>query len=696
MSERPTTAALLQQGLFHHRQGQISLAMERYTEALRDDPENAEALYYVAVVACQQGDLETGIDLARRSLSFNIRQPRAHNVLGQALQRQKHYDEALACYDKALEYDPNFVDALANRANLLGETGRHAQAVAAYDKVLALRPGLPQDWCNRGQSLHAIGQLAEAIASYDRALATEPKFALAHNNRADVLRAVGRMEAALDGYTRATQLRPDFAEAHAHRGSILAALGRFDDALAAYDRALAKQPELAGAWLGRANAAFELGQHSEALTAYDKALALKSDFVEALVGRVHVCNALERFSDALEASDRALSLRPDLAEARLGRGIALANMGSHADALASFAQALALQPDMPHALYQTGIVQLECGELAQARANLERAALLAPDDDEIAFSLSQIQLLQGDWEQGFANFERRSNPRRPAYTPLPWPRWSGEPPGDYRLVLLTEQGLGDIVQFSRYATLLASRGYPVALLAHEDMALLLRGLDGVEIVASPEELARDPRPVRWLPLMSVMQQLHLTPESIPAQAPYLAADGARAAAWRERLGSAAFRIGIAWQGRMEGRRAARAAPLSAFAPLAEIPGVRLISLQKTPGSVQIADVAFGDRIEQPLSDTDFSRDALPDIAAVIANLDLVVSIDTMSAHLAGALGRPVFVALRRVADWRWLLDRDDSPWYPSMRLFRQSREGEWGEVFSRIAATARDMLNGPT
>ena len=166
------------------------------------------------MVACQQGDLQTGIDLARRSLSFDARQPRAHNVLGQALQRQKQYDEALACYDTALECDANFVDALANRANLLGETGRHAQAVAAYDKVLALRPGLPQDWCNRGQSLHAIGQLADAIASNDRALALDPKFALAHHNRAEALKDAGRLAEALPGYARAAQLLPHVAEFH--------------------------------------------------------------------------------------------------------------------------------------------------------------------------------------------------------------------------------------------------------------------------------------------------------------------------------------------------------------------------------------------------------------------------------------------------------------------------------------------------
>ena len=192
-----------------------------------------------------------------------------------------------------------------------------------------------------------------------------------------------------------------------------------------------------------------------------------------------------------------------------------------------------------------------------------------------------------------------------------------------------------------------------------------------------------------------MRCLHIRPYSIPSQPNYLAAEPTRVAQWADRLGSG-FKLGIAWQGRTEGKRAARAAALAAFAPLADIPGVRLISLQKAPGSAQIADVVFGDRVERPVDDTDFSPDALPDIAAVMASLDLVVSIDTMSAHLAGALGRPVFVALRRVADWRWLSDRDDSPWYPSMRLFRQSRDGEWGEVFSRIAAAARDMLNRRT
>jgi hypothetical protein len=419
---------------------------------------------------------------------------------------------------------------------------------------------------------------------------------------------------------------------------------------------------------------------------------LRPDFSEFHCNHALALRDAGRPDAALAAIDRAVALRADFAEAHANRGSILANLDRHGEALESFARALALRPDMPAALFGRGVMAMERGQFAQARADLELAAKHAPHDDEIVFALSQIQLLTGDWDQGFANFERRSNPRRPAYPTLPFRRWQGEPPGDYRLALLAEQGLGDTIQFARYAVMLAARSYPVTLLAPAEMAPLLRSLAGVVVAVTPEELARDTRPVRWLPLMSVMQHLRLRPDSIPAQPPYLAAENARAAAWARRLGPGRFKIGIAWQGRMEGKRAARAAALAAFAPLADIPGVRLVSLQKAPGSAQIADVAFADRIETVLDDADFSPDALPDIAALMANLDLVVSIDTLSAHLAGALGRPVFVALRRVADWRWMLERDDSPWYPTMRLFRQTEDGNWKTVFEDMEAALRQML----
>jgi hypothetical protein len=260
-------------------------------------------------------------------------------------------------------------------------------------------------------------------------------------------------------------------------------------------------------------------------------------------------------------------------------------------------------------------------------------------------------------------------------------------------VILTEQGLGDAIQFGRYASLLAARGHAVTVLTQPVLAPLLSSLAGVErVITSVDELAQDLRPFRWVPLMSVPRALHLTPNAIPAQDPYLSVEPSRIAAWGARLGQQGFgqqgfKVGIAWQP----ARRDRSAPLAAFAPLAEIDGVRLISLQKQPGTAQIDHVPFADRIERPADEADTSAGALLDTAAVIMNLDLVVSVDTMAAHLAGALGRPVFVALRHVADWRWMRGRDDSPFYPAMRLFRQPVLGDWNSTFNQIADAVRAL-----
>jgi len=296
-------------------------------------------------------------------------------------------------------------------------------------------------------------------------------------------------------------------------------------------------------------------------------------------------------------------------------------------------------------------------------------------------------LQRGEWRQAWPHYERRVDMANPAYAPLLSRRWNGELPDHHRLVILTEQGLGDAIQFSRYAALLAARGQAVTVLTRPTLQPLLSTLPGVErVVTTTDELARDPRPFRWLPLMSLPRALHVMPNSIPAQEPYLSTDPSRVSAWADRLGKQGFKIGIAW--RTQGRN--KAVPLAEFAPLAEIDGVRLISLQKQPDNVEIEQVVFRDRIERPTDESDLSADALLDIAAIMQNLDLIVSVDTMTAHLAGALGRPVFVALRRVADWRWLHDRSDSPFYPTMRLFRQSVSSSWTDVFADIAdATGR-------
>ncbi len=303
--------------------------------------------------------------------------------------------------------------------------------------------------------------------------------------------------------------------------------------------------------------------------------------------------------------------------------------------------------------------------------------------------------MRGKWAAGFPDYDYRAQAGEPTYAPLPQPRWDGQARAGERLVLVSEQGLGDTIQFCRFAPLLAARGIEVTLLTRRAMAPLLSTLSGVTIATDAEALAQDPRPLRWLPLLSVAGVLGVTPDSVPAEVPYLTAEPARAAAWRARLGTG-FKIGINWASghsdKPHFRR--RDMALADFAAIAALPGVRLISLQKGPATVQLGEVAFGRSVvalnADPAADVDFFLDT----AAVMSGLDLVVTCDTSVAHLAGALARPVFTALPAVADWRWLIGRDDTPWYPTMRLFRQDATRQWQPVFARIAEAVRGLAAG--
>jgi tetratricopeptide (TPR) repeat protein len=545
-AQHPSTAQLLQQGLFHHQRGELAPAMENYTQVLRTDPQNADALYYVAVVACQENQFEQGIGLARRALEAGPPQARVHNLLGKALERQGDPLEAVKAFDAAIALDPNLAEAHGNRAAILAAAGLPDEALAGFDRALALDPAAVADWINRGALLQSIERHDEALESYDKALA----------------------------------LTPDDPTVLFNRANALSMLTRYAEAEAVYDRVIARNPKFAVAYL-------------------QKGLAVKHQ-----------------------------------------------------------------------------------GRLQEARTLLTQAHAMDDKNSEITSALSLLMLLMGDWRRAWPLFEARAQLANRSYEPLEAPRWRGEPPGDFRLVLVSEQGLGDRIHFGRYASLLAGRGYDVTLLAPPQLAPLLRGLPRVErVAASLEEIADDKRRMLWFPLMSVMGALHFTPDAIPAQDAYLQAEPARAERWAERLGRKGCKVGIVWQGTSRGS----AAPLSALAPLADVAGIRLISLQKEVDADTIAQAPFGGGIETPLDAGDLSAEGVLDTAAVMANLDAVVSIDSMPAHLAGALGKPVLVALPFVPDWRWLTEGADTPWYPTMQLYRQDATRDWTPVFQRIA-----------
>jgi hypothetical protein len=432
-----------------------------------------------------------------------------------------------------------------------------------------------------------------------------------------------------------------------------------DEALKSYDRALSLDPKSTVDWINRGALLQDIGRHEEALASYDKAMALTPEDTGILMNRANALSMLGRFTDAEAVYDEVIRRNPKLQIAFTHKGLAVKHQG----------------------------------RFTEARKILEHALTIQKDDAGTAFALGQLMMLMGEWRAGASLFERRAALPRPAYTPLDFPRWQGQSPGDFRLVILSEQGLGDTVHFARYASLLAGRGHAVTLMTRPVLAPLMRTLPGVEkIVTADEELAGDTRRMLWSPLLSLIGALHLMPNAIPDQGPYLSAEPARAATWSERLGQHGVKVGLFWRGHTGGS----AAPLAAFAPMAEIPGVRLISLQKGSAAAEVARVPFGSRIECPLDANDLSPEALLDTAALISVLDLVVSIDSMPAHLAGALGRPVFLALPYIPDWRWLTEREDTPWYPATKLFRQDQARDWATVLGRIAQALRPLVTAKT
>lgn len=711
----PDLSFLLQEAIDLHQQGAIADARKRYAEIIRREPRNVDALYLSGLAQCHLGEFKDAIKHLRRAVTLAPAHADAHNTLSMALRQTGRITDALASSDAAIASDPSFAAAHANRGDILQDLQRPHEALAAYDRALELMPDLVPALINRGSLLQELSRHDEAIASYDSAIALAPDMAEAWLNRSKALHVLGQWDDALASCDRAIEARPDFPPALLARAILLMDGQQFDDALVCLDRALALHPAWPEAQLQRASTLHKKGDSVAALVSCERLIASNPDWVPAWQMHARLLYESLRFDEAMTSIERVLALKPDLADGHAWRGAILIKRNRPADAVTALDRALAIAPDLGAAHIDRGLALHALGRYNEAFEAFERGGRFDGDDPHVQFVIGLTDLLHGRWQHGFRRFERRLEvpgfsllhrrflnagsdidqrfalPREPQDL-RPFPRWNGEMPDDSPLLLETEQGIGDAIQFAGFAAHLARAGHRVQLLTLPILAPLLRTLPGVESVISDAHAVTTLDPKYWLPLMSVPYVLKTQPDSIPFESPYLSADPARVAAWKTRLGSDGFRIGIAWQGNSQNwLDAGRSVPLDAFGALAGIPGVRLISLQKRPGAEQIDQVRFGDRVERIMDESDKSADALLDTAAVLANLDLVVTSDSMLAHLAGALGRPTFIALRRVPDWRWLLDRDDSPFYPTARLFRQSTEGDWDEVFARIADATRAL-----
>jgi tetratricopeptide (TPR) repeat protein len=610
---------------------------------------NIAAWLVEAFTSHQAGRLAEAERLYRQILAVQPDHLESLHLLSVVSYQRGDYEEALRQADRALEINRDSGLVWNQRGLALQRLKRFDDALMSYDRAIMLSPEHAEALCNRGAALYDLKRFDEAVPSYDRALAVWPRYAEAFCYRGAALRHLKRLEEALASCDSALAIQPNYGDAHSTRGDVLFGLRRYDEAVASYDAAIALGVESVELHYVRADALRELKRYDEALASLERLLARWPDYAWAHGCRGIVLHELGRFDEGLASHDRAVALLPDSPVTHTNRGIALYKLKRLEEAAASYERAQALQPDFPAGRYAEALYRLVTGDLPLGWEKLE--------------SRWEIEPVKGNL-RGFVQ-----------------PQWSGAQDIAGKTVLLhSSDGFGDEIQFCRYAPLVAARGARVIVEVLKPQQELMRTLAGVRQV-----LARgEPIPDFDLhcTLLSLPRAFGTGLATIPAKTPYLRAAAAAVDSWNARLGPRLRpRIGIAWSGNpMHDNDRNRSIGLAAFLPLLAGADATFVSLHR---EVRAADAAVLAKRSDILHFGEQLQD-YADTAALIANLDLVVSVDTSVAHLAGALAKPVWILLPFMPEWRWLLDREDTPWYPTARLFRQDASCAWDGVIGRV------------
>jgi tetratricopeptide (TPR) repeat protein len=476
----------------------------------------------------------------------------------------------------------------------------------------------------------------------------------------------------------ALRLRPEYPEAKTNLASLLIEAKRSAEALPLAEAAVRAKPEHAAMRINLGGALRGLDRHREALDQYLEAIRIGSQTFEALHGAASCRLELNQAEEALVGFERALELKPDYPDALVGKAGSLRSLGRLEESLAVARRAVELQPDPP-AWNSLSSTLLDLARFDEAEAAVAAALKIEPNEPTSRFYRAIHRLLRGKLAEGWAEYGWRWNVPGHPRAKLPKPEWDGSPLEGKTILLIAEQGFGDIFQFVRFAKLVKERGAKVILMARAGLREILAGVPGVDrFVVEGEKL---PEFDVYAHLLALPNLLKTTLETIPAEIPYLAVEPNHQSTWRTRLKRVSgFKVGVIWLGNPDFRNnVKRSVSPATFAPLTKIPGVSIVSLQKGPAAAEARKAGFVDLGKQ------YEAGNWLDTAAILSLLELVISVDTGPVHLAGALGVPVWLALNASPDFRWLLDRDDSPWYPSFRLFRQPKVGDWDAVFAEIA-----------
>jgi tetratricopeptide (TPR) repeat protein len=611
------------------------------------------------------------------------------------LHQQGQIEAAATLYGEILAAHPDSAEAHYRCANVLKDQGALQGAVSGYDKAIALRPDFAHAFCNRAVVLGQMRMMPEAVASYDRAIALDPTDALARYNRGMLLNGMGQKDAALESFNDAIACNAEFVPAHFARAALLQERKQWAAALASYDRAIALNAGDAAAYYNRGTILKELERWPDALASYDRAIALNGEFALAHAARAETLQQLNRLPEALDSYNKAIELSPGEATHYDARGVLLHKMGLFDAALDSYNQAIATNPNYPQAYFNRAAALEKLRDFAGALASYNLALAKKPGFADFHFNLALTSLKVGDYVNGWAHYEWRwrtdNGPILLKKREFSQPLWLGGDDIAGRTILLYgEQGLGDSLQFCRYCEMVAGLGARVILEVPRPLVSVCATLRGVtEVIPYGEPL---PELDVQCPLMSLPLACKTTLETIPSPGKYINSDPLKVAAWQERLGAPTRpRIGLTWSGSQAARmHSERCFPLEMLVP--NLPdNFQYFCLQTEITEVDRKTLAENAKIRQFDGELrDFS-----DTAALCECLDLVISMDTSVVHLNGALGKKTWVLLPFDNDWRWLIDRDDSPWYRTVRVFRQKSRGDWNDVFERVAAQLHREFANP-
>lgn len=631
------------------QQGRFNEGKNIYLQLNLTHPNNFRVLANLGALELNEKNYDASLSYFRDAVKLNSLQPVIHYNMGRALYELKMYEEAIDHYQIAITLHPNFVEAHLNYGLTLNAQENYTLAIDQYNKAIELKSDCAEAYSNRGSTLSILGKYEGALSDYLIAAKLNPDNAENYNNLGITLYQLARYDEAITSFDKAIQLNPNHAKAYSNRGLVFSNLGQHEISLSAYQRANQLNPNNPETYNNLGVAHYHLRQYKEAISSYDKAIQLNPNYAEAYSNRGLCFNDIREYNNALADYEKAIQLKPDYVLAYNNLGLTFYRLAQYEKALSSFNQAIQLEPDQALAYWNKSL----------------------------------IKLLMGDFEEGWDLYEQRwkkpgFEERRHTNIPL----WTGEQDlKDKKLLIWSEQGQGDIIQFSRYALLAKSKGALVTFEAPRSLLSLLKTLDQDINLVEEHELLTSNFDFQ-IPVMSLPYAFKTTPETVPSNTSYIHADAKKIEIWSKKLGSKnKLRVGLVWSGSSaHSNDLNRSVPLEVISPLMELPyEFHSLQIHYKENDLEILDNSASKIIRHESELKDFS-----DTAALIENMDLIITVDTSVAHLASALGKPTWIMLPYSPDFRWLLDTNDSPWYPTAKLFRQSQIGDWNLAIGQI------------